>query len=142
MSSVSALSGTSATTSTQTSSTDKSLLNSEDFLQLLTVQLQNQDPFDPMSDTEFISQMANFSSLEEMSTLSDNFSTFSARQEQLSAQAYLGKQVTVPGSDGDVTGLVSAVSLASDGSVSVTVDGAQYDISDISVVTLASESAE
>jgi flagellar basal-body rod modification protein FlgD len=38
----------------------------EEFLQLLVTQLQNQDPLDPMDNTEFLSQMAQFSSLEQL----------------------------------------------------------------------------
>lgn len=76
MSSVTATDGTStATTDTSSSSTKTSTLGYSDFLNLLTVQLQNQDPFDPMSDTDFIAQMANFSTLEEVDTFSTNFST-------------------------------------------------------------------
>src|SRR6266568_738035 len=44
-------------------------LGVNDFLKLLTVQLQSQDPLKPMEDTAFISQMASFTSLEQMRTL-------------------------------------------------------------------------
>ena len=43
-----------------------SYMQMEDFLQLLTSQISNQDPLEPMKDTEFISQMANIASLEQM----------------------------------------------------------------------------
>lgn len=143
MSTISAVSSTTTTDTTSTTSTDNSIMGSEEFLKLLTVQLSNQDPFEPMSDTEFISQMANFSSLEQMNTLSSNFSSFSARQEQLSSQAFLGKVATInDGSEEGVSGTVSSVSIDADGSIKVTIDGTQYDSSLITSVSLPTEDTD
>ena len=41
----------------------------DEFLKLLVTQLQNQDPMSPMDDTDFMAQMAQFSSLEQMTNL-------------------------------------------------------------------------
>ena len=46
--------------------TKESQLKMDDFLKLLTAQMQHQDPLEPMKDTEFIAQMASFSSLDQM----------------------------------------------------------------------------
>ena len=46
-----------------TAKTPKSSLGQEDFLKLMTTQLQNQDPFAPMENGEFIAQMAQFSTV-------------------------------------------------------------------------------
>lgn len=51
-------------------------LNEMDFLSLLTTQLKNQDPTKPMDDTQFVSQMAQFSSLQETQQLNQNFQSF------------------------------------------------------------------
>ena len=121
-----------------TSANAKKALGSEDFLKLLTVQLQNQDPLEPMKDTDFIAQMANFSSLEQMRELSKSFRDFSEEQQRVAAQAYLGKEVTLlPAGGAETSGTVSAIIRADDGSLSVTVNGEDYRVSDIRRVALA-----
>jgi len=50
-------------------------LGKEEFLKILMTQLQNQDPLSPMDDKEFISQMATFSSLEQMMNISKSVDT-------------------------------------------------------------------
>lgn len=49
-------------------------LGKDDFLKLLITQVQNQDPMNPSSDTDFIAQMAQFSALEQMQNLNQSFS--------------------------------------------------------------------
>jgi flagellar basal-body rod modification protein FlgD len=51
------------------------------FLQILTTQLQNQDPTQPMEDREMIAQMAQFSTLEQMSSLNQAFNQFFSSQQ-------------------------------------------------------------
>ena len=62
--------------STNREVSNQSQLEMQDFLQLLTSQITNQDPLEPMKDTEFISQMANIASLEQMQQFTDGFSNF------------------------------------------------------------------
>lgn len=61
-------------------------LGKDEFLKLLTVQLQNQDPLNALNDTDFIAQMAQFSSLEQMQNLNSTVS-FSH------AAGFIGKNV-------------------------------------------------
>ncbi|MEW6050482.1 MAG: flagellar hook capping FlgD N-terminal domain-containing protein [Candidatus Zixiibacteriota bacterium] len=50
-------------------------LGKDDFLQLLVTKLQNQDPLQPMQDEDFIAQLAQFSSLEQMNNIAEGIST-------------------------------------------------------------------
>ncbi|WP_427138541.1 flagellar hook assembly protein FlgD [Psychrobacillus psychrodurans] len=76
--------------------TGNSTLGKDEFLKILMTQLQNQDPTNPMKDNEFIAQMAQFSSLEQMTNLSNAFEKFAMAQEQTQMIEYsnfVGKQV-------------------------------------------------
>lgn len=76
----------------------KKELGQEDFLSLLTSQLANQDPLKPMDNTDFIAQMAQFSSLEGMNQLNKSFgnlSTSLVSNQALQASALVGRTVQV-----------------------------------------------
>jgi flagellar basal-body rod modification protein FlgD len=105
------------------------------------VQLTSQDPMKPMEDTQFISQMANFTSLEQMQTLSKDFAAFSVRQQTASAQNFLGKIVTISTEGGNITGPVTKVSF--DGVTPLlSVNGGSFDPADvISISTPATDGA-
>ena len=107
--SISATSGTTGTTgnasaTTVTKTTD---LGKDDFLKLLVAQLQSQDPLNPMEDKEFISQMAQFTSLEQMKNVSNAV-------QITQATSYIGKQVTWDDEMGEQqTGIVKSVRIVS-----------------------------
>jgi flagellar basal-body rod modification protein FlgD len=88
-------------------------LGQEDFLQLLTKQLQYQDPMSPMDDKAFIAQMAQFSSLQHMTTMSADIAKLtvllSARESSTEAYGSLGKNVEILDGEGTVQGKVMAV---------------------------------
>ena len=78
-------------------------LGKEDFLQLLTVQLRFQDPLNPMQDTDFIAQMAQFSSLEQLQNMNRSLDRNLGSDDQLNAAfqsnlitSLVGKTVEVP----------------------------------------------
>ena len=76
-------------------------LDKDAFLKLLLAELANQDPMNPMDDREFISQMAQFSTLEQMTNMTKALEGISS-MEQYSAVNYVGKEVVfeIEGSDG------------------------------------------
>jgi flagellar basal-body rod modification protein FlgD len=113
----------------------KQVLDADDFMKLLTTQLTSQDPMNPMKDTEFISQMANFTSLEQMRSLSKSFETFTTDQRMAAAPAYLGRQVTIKdAAAGEITGTVEAITLR-DGKPNVVINGKPYETHLITGIT-------
>ncbi|WNB90399.1 flagellar hook assembly protein FlgD [Bacillus sp. NEB1478] len=81
----------------KTKQTGSSILGKDDFMKILITQLQNQDPTSPMQDREFISQMASFSSLEQMTNMNQtmqNFLNFQSESNLLQQSQMIGKQVT------------------------------------------------
>lgn len=74
-------------------------LGQAEFLELLMVKMQNQDPLKPQDDTAFIAELAQFSQLEEVEKLNTNFSSFSnvmLSNQALQASSLVGRSVTVP----------------------------------------------
>ena len=104
---------TSSTTSTSTASAVTTATNNElgkdAFLKLLIAELSNQDPTNPVEDREFISQMATFSTLEEMQNMNSTLTTMS-EANKFSAVNYIGKAIAFTNDDGkQVPALVNAV---------------------------------
>lgn len=58
--------------------TENADLGKDQFLNILVAQLQHQDPMSPLEDKDFIAQMAQFSSLEQMNALVDSFDNLAA----------------------------------------------------------------
>lgn len=82
------------------SATGNSELGRNDFLNLLVEQLKNQDPLNPMEDTEFTAQLANFSSLEQLTEINEGIGTLTQgtqRQEMLNAVSFIGKEIMASG---------------------------------------------
>jgi flagellar basal-body rod modification protein FlgD len=87
---IDATTGTNATAGTGTTSVvGRSELGQDAFLKLLVTQLQNQDPLDPMDDTEFIAQLAQFSSLEKLTAMASSL-------ERIEDALKVSTQVTNP----------------------------------------------
>lgn len=84
-------------------SENKNDLDKDAFLRLLTTQLSNQDPLSPMEDREFIAQLAQFSSLEQMTALNKSIETNSKEMikslesmnlNQIQANALILKEIS------------------------------------------------
>jgi len=126
-------------------------LGKDAFLQLLVAQMKYQDPLDPQDNSEYIAELANFSSLEQMTNVATNLDKLSEIVNNIDTSVLVGQlssmigkginwnsTVTVPGEDGKantktetLTGVVRGITLT-DGSnptVIAEIDGKGYKIS-------------
>lgn len=77
-------------------------LGRDEFLKLLVAQLENQDPLEPAKDTEFVAQLATFSSLEQLISANDNLTALAVGQSNLinsQALGLIGKDALVEAGD-------------------------------------------
>jgi flagellar basal-body rod modification protein FlgD len=82
-------------------SSNTQTMGKDDFLKLLVTQLQNQDPLNPTDSTEFVSQLAQFSSLEQLSSVNDNLKLVQLFDQSINnsqAVTFVGKTVKASGS--------------------------------------------
>lgn len=84
-------------------------LGKDDFLKLLITQLTHQDPTEPMDDREFIAQMAQFSTLEQMTNLSTEFQRLGGLLQSGQAISLLDKTVDIVLGSATITGQVDEV---------------------------------
>ena len=97
-------------------SSAKKVLNQEDFLKLLITQFSTQDPLNPVTDTAFISQMAEFTALENAKETQSEITLLRQQSANQEAISMIGKDVELlSGDDGIIFGRVSKVLIDSDG---------------------------
>jgi flagellar basal-body rod modification protein FlgD len=120
-------------TTKSSDSTSSNELGKEAFLQLLITQMQYQDPLDPQDNSEMVSQLAQFSALEEMQNVVSSLSNSQAL-------SLVGKNVIIEvgkssGSDNTTTvgGTVDYVQMV-DGSAKLSINGSLYDYDDLDMV--------
>jgi flagellar basal-body rod modification protein FlgD len=98
-------------------------MGKNDFLKLFVAQLQHQDPMNPMNDSEFMGQMASFSTLEQVSNLAAANEKVAANLTSTSAIGLIGRTVSYVDANDEIrTGKVDKVTTAG-GKPSLTVDG-------------------
>lgn len=118
-------------------------LSKDAFLQLLVTQMQYQDPLQPMDNSQFLAQLAQFSALEQMTNVAQAdqqilqaVQNLALVQQWSTVRSLLGTQVVVDaGSGQQVSGTVSAVRLGSDGNPQLVVNGQTYALSALQELT-------
>ncbi|MBI5575063.1 MAG: flagellar biosynthesis protein FlgD [Deltaproteobacteria bacterium] len=135
------INATAASTAAANSAT-KNTVSKDDFLKLFVTQLQKQDPMNPMDSTAFTAQLAQFSSLEQLTNISDALDTVLRYQGSLQNTldaTLIGKQVGYGATDSsgaDITkyGTVTALTFDQGSTTVVLEDGTKIDPSSISEI--------
>jgi flagellar basal-body rod modification protein FlgD len=105
------------------SDANKNTLGKDAFLKLLTTQLQHQDPLNPMEDSEFMGQMAQFSTLEQVTNMANANTAMADNLAFSKSVSLIGRTVTyLDKSEETHTGKVDRVTTA-DGKPALTVEG-------------------
>jgi flagellar basal-body rod modification protein FlgD len=121
--------GLSGTKAPATQTAAKTTLNQADFLKLMTAQMKNQDPFNPVDNTQMVAQMAQFSSLAGITEMSGTLKAIAEKLGATSASeaaSYIGRSVLVEGdtayprTGGGVAGAIELGEAASDVTVQIT----------------------
>lgn len=89
---------TASTTSTSSTSTSD-YISKETFLQLLITQMEYQDPLDPMDNGEYLSQLAQFSALEQMTNIADTMDDVMSLVENVDTSVLVGQLTTMIGKE-------------------------------------------
>ena len=106
--------------------TKNSTLNYNDFLKLMVAQLRNQDPLNPTDSTEYMSQIAQFSSVEQGINTNAKLDQLLVNSNISQASTMIGLSLT--SADGSVSGIVTSVRIDSSGSTAILNNGKEVPI--------------
>jgi len=107
------------------------LLNQDDFLKLVVAQMTNQDPLKPRTDTEFIAQMTQFTTLEQTKNMQSDIAQMRAQQQLLRGMSLLDRVVQVQSGDASpVTGVVKGLEMDGD-NPKILIGEQAFDLNDI-----------
>jgi flagellar basal-body rod modification protein FlgD len=116
----------------ETTPISSSIASKEEFLRLFVTQLKNQSPLDPLKGHEFIAQLAQFSSLEQLTNLNTTFADNLKFQQLAGGSEFIGKKATYvdPAVGGTAEGVIQGA-ITHDGSISLVIQNREIPISDI-----------
>ncbi|SFV37202.1 flagellar hook assembly protein FlgD [Hyphomicrobium facile] len=124
MTAVSSTSGTTAQTATQAAGKSNTL-NYNDFLKLMIAQLKNQDPLNPTDSTQYMTQIAQFSSVEQAINTNSKLDQLLVNSNISQASTMIGLTLKAP--DG-TTGVIQSVRIDSSGSTAILTTGKEVPI--------------
>jgi flagellar basal-body rod modification protein FlgD len=130
---------TTQTAANTASSSNGLALSQSDFMNLLVTQMQNQNPLQPVSTTDFITQLAQFSQVSSMQGVTSNLTQMLSLQQITQGSNLIGKQVTfaVAGKTTPSSGVVSAVQV-NNGTVNLLVGSQSVPLTQVTAVQSAS----
>ena len=109
-------------------------LGKDAFFKILITQLKNQDPLNPMEDRQFISQMAEFSSLEKTEKLYSLLEDKLSSNQVIENSNLIGKEITANVEGIELKGIVEAVKSSNDKVLAVLDTGSEIEINNINQV--------
>jgi len=124
-------------TSSTTLTNPTSNLNLQDFMKILLTQLTYQDPLKPMDNEQFMSQIAQFTTLEQSQQLNDKIDKLLAIQSATQSIGLIGKVVDVNAQSGPLSGTVKAMSI-SNGEPQLTINTPSGDVAGITLSQVVS----
>lgn len=112
------------------------IFSSDGFLKILASQIKGQNPLEPMKDTEFIAQMAQFSQLEQMTNVAKDMKSLAMSGQLSQGASLIGKNVTYmpAGTTTPIQGVVESLRVSGDGAMSLVVNGVSVDVKLITAV--------
>jgi flagellar basal-body rod modification protein FlgD len=120
---------TTSTTSGAITNTSTNTVDYNTFLQLLVAEMQNQDPTNPMDTSEYMSQFAQLSTVEQAMQTNAKLDALLSSQALSQADGLIGRTVSFTDSTGaSFTGKIASVSINSDGSIATLEDGTKVAI--------------
>jgi len=120
----------------EASTTSASSLGIQDFLRILTTQLNNQDPLKPMDNQQFVAQLAQFTSLQQTQQMNQKLDALLSIQAANQSVGLIGRSVDVQTASGQSSGRVTAFSFASgEPRMTVTLDNGSV-VKDLSLSSL------
>ena len=110
-------------------------VSKDEFLKLFVAQLKNQSPMDPLKGHEFIAQLAQFSSVEQLTSLNASFADTMKFQQLTGGSEFIGKKATFvdPVVGGTSTGVIQGA-LVLDDSISVVIGNKEIPIANVTGV--------
>jgi len=129
--------GTQTDTTTDSTKATGPGVDYQAFLKLLVAEIKNQDPTEPMDATQQISQLAQFSSVEQAVQTNTKLDQLLASSSLSQADGLIGRTVT--NADGTVSGVVESVRIYSDGMIATLVGGTQLPITAGIVISAGNE---
>jgi len=136
MTTTSGVTGSTATATATTASTavDRTAIDKDTFLKLLVAQMKYQDPSSPTDPSQFLSQTAQFTTVEKLTSLADLSQKVYDSSRQATATSMIGRAVTWKDVSGkEQTGLVTGVSVGAQ-TPNLTVGGVKVSLDDVSTV--------
>jgi flagellar basal-body rod modification protein FlgD len=141
LNSLTSATGTTSPAGSTPSVASQDTLDKDAFLKLLVASLKYQNPDQPMDGQQYLAQMAQFSQVEQLTTLASSQAQLLSWQRAVAAEGMIGKTVSATASSGTVTGTVTGIKMTSDGADLLLTGGGEVAVTDVTSVSTAANAS-